>query len=89
MFASYTESRIKEDSDDAKPSNNDELHLRTSWCAGNMVLGDKFIARPFLVDLESEDDLSSQLTEFKSKSDEADKNDGEEAEDEEEKANPS
>ena len=89
VFASYTKSRIKEDNDDAEPSNNDELHLRTSWCAGNMVLGDKFIARPFLVDLESEDDLLSQLSEFKSKSDVADKNDGEEAVDEKERANPS
>ena len=88
VFARYSKSQIQEDQEDAESNKESELHLRTGWCAGNMVLGANFRGRPFLIDVTSEDGLLSQLSEFKSKSDETDENDSEETDLKDEKAHP-
>ena len=89
VFARYRKSQDHEDIEDAELSRDGEMYLKTGYCSGNMPLGSNFLARPFLVDLESQEDLINQLTKFKTKSDDADENGSEATDNTDEKSEPS
>lgn len=89
VFARYRKSQNHEDIEDAELSRDGEMYLKTGYCSGNMPLGSNFLARPFLVDLESQEDLFNQLTKFKTNSDDADENGSQATDNTYEKSKPS